>query len=103
MILTILREKKDGFWIVSLGEKSILENMKLAKKIRAIGIRCGMELESKSMKAQLRKADKFNPTSVLIRGENEIAANTIVIKNLDDSSQNEYNFNDWLETIQERI
>ena len=50
-----------------------------------------MELESKSMKAQLRKADKFNPTSVLIRGENEIAANTIVIKNLDDSSQNEYN------------
>ena len=62
-----------------------------------------MELESKSMKAQLRKADKFNPTSVLIRGENEIAANTIVIKNLDDSSQNEYNFNDWLETIQERI
>ena len=31
-----------------------------------------MELESKSMKAQLRKADKFNPTSVLIRGENEI-------------------------------
>ena len=41
-----------------------------------------MELESKSMKAQLRKADKFNPTSVLIRGENEIAANTIVIKNL---------------------
>ena len=61
------------------------------------------ELESKSMKAQLRKADKFNPTSVLIRGENEITTNTIVIKNLDDSSQNEYNFNDWLETIQERI
>ena len=101
--LNQIKREKDGFWIVSLGEKSILENMKLAKKIRSIGIRCGMELESKSMKAQLRKADKFNPTSVLIRGENEIAANTIVIKNLDDSSQNEYNFNDWLETIQERI
>ena len=101
--INCIKREKDGFWIVSLGEKSILENMKLAKKIRAIGIRCGMELESKSMKAQLRKADKFNPTSVLIRGENEIAANTIVIKNLDDSSQNEYNFNDWLETIQERI
>ena len=98
-----IKTEKDGFWIISLGEKSILENMKLAKKIRDIGIRCGMELESKSMKAQLRKADKFNPTSVLIRGENEIAANTIVIKNLDDSSQDEYNFNDWLETIQERI
>ncbi|MAS97612.1 MAG: histidine--tRNA ligase, partial [Kiritimatiellaceae bacterium] len=50
-----IKREKDGFWIVSLGEKSILENMKLAKKIRAIGIRCGMELESKSMKAQLRK------------------------------------------------
>ena len=97
-----IKTEKDGFWIVSLGEESILENMKLAKKIRAIGIRCGMELESKSMKAQLRKADKFNPTSVLIRGENEIAANTIVIKNLDDSSQNEYDFNDWFETIWER-
>ena len=26
-----------------------------------------------------------------------------MIKNLDDSSQNEYNFNDWLETMQEDI
>ena len=31
MILTRLK-RKDGFWIISLGEKSILENMKLAKK-----------------------------------------------------------------------
>ncbi|HBO87875.1 MAG TPA: histidine--tRNA ligase [Verrucomicrobia bacterium] len=96
------KKEKDGFWIISLGEKSILENMKLAKKIREIGIRCGMELENKSMKAQLRKADKFNPACVLIRGENEISSNTIVIKNLDDSSQNEHNFNDWLESIKEK-
>ena len=30
--INCIKREKDGFWIVSLGEKSILENMKLAKK-----------------------------------------------------------------------
>ena len=49
-----------GLWLVSLGEKALAENMKPGSlQLRSKGIRCGMELANKSMKAQMRKAKPF--------------------------------------------
>jgi len=78
-----------GYWLVSLGEQALVENMKLAATLRAKGIRCGMELEAKSMKAQMRKADRIGAQKVIIRGEDEISKGTVVVKNMADGSQTE--------------
>jgi histidyl-tRNA synthetase len=76
-----------GIWLVSLGEAALVENMKLARELRAKGVRCGMELEAKSMKAQMRKADRAHAEKVIIRGDDEIAKGTAVIKSMADGSQ----------------
>jgi histidyl-tRNA synthetase len=78
-----------GVWLVSLGEKALAENMKLARELRGKGIRCGMELSSKSMKAQMRKANKTGARKVIIRGEDELTKGTLVIKDMEEGSQEE--------------
>jgi len=78
-----------GIWLVSMGSEALKQNMKLAHELRAKGIRCGMELSEKSMKAQMRKANKINAETVLIRGEDELANQTVLVKNFADGTQQE--------------
>ncbi len=78
-----------GIWLVSLGEAALAENMKLARALRAKGMRCGMELDAKSMKAQLRKANKAGAEKAIIRGDDEISKGTAIVKNMADGSQEE--------------
>jgi histidyl-tRNA synthetase len=88
-----------GCWLVSLGENALAENMKLARELRAKGIRCGMELEAKSMKAQMRKADRANVQKVIIRGDDEIEKGVAVIKNMAEGSQVEMEIEDLLRSV----
>ena len=76
-----------GLWLISLGEIALIENMKLARELRSKGVCCGMELEAKSMKAQMRKANKVGAEKVIIRGEDEIAKETVVIKDMEEGTQ----------------
>ncbi len=78
---------KGGVWLVSLGEAALAENMKLARELREKGIRCGMELATKSMKAQMRKANKVGAEKVVIRGEDELAKGTAIVKDMEEGSQ----------------
>jgi len=84
-------EPAGGVWLVAVGDKALMENMKLARSLRERGIRCGMELEAKSMKAQLRKAGRSGARTVLIRGDEELEKGTAVVKNLVEGSQQEMN------------
>jgi histidyl-tRNA synthetase len=85
---------ESGVWLISLGDAALAENMKLAKELRSQGVRCGMELETKSMKAQMRKADRSGAATVIIRGEDEISKGTVIVKNMAEGSQEELNLED---------
>jgi len=80
---------KGGIWVVSLGEKALAENMKLIRELRNKGIRCGMELEVKSMKAQMRKANRSGVEKVIIRGDDEIEKQTLIVKDMEQGTQEE--------------
>ena len=80
-----------GIWLISLGEAALVENMKLARELRARGVRCGMELEAKSMKAQMRRANRSGAETVVIRGDEELAKGTAVVKDMKEGSQEEQN------------
>jgi len=80
---------KGGLWLVSLGRKALIENMKLARELRGRGIRCGMELAGKSIKAQMRKAGRAGAEKVIIRGDDEIQKQTLIIKDMERGTQEE--------------
>jgi histidyl-tRNA synthetase len=90
---------KGGVWLVSLGEAALAENMKLARELRAKGIRCGMELEAKSMKAQMRKANRVGAEKVIIRGEDELAEGTAVVKDMNEGSQETLELKDVIRDV----
>ena len=95
----INNEVKQGYWIISLGSTAILENMKLARLLRNLGAKVGMDLEEKSMKSQLRRADRFNASKVIIRGDNELNNDIVIIKDLDNHSQEELPLENFIESI----
>ena len=95
----INNEVKQGYWIISLGSTAILENMKLARMLRNRGAKVGMDLEEKSMKSQLRRADRFNASKVIIRGDNELNNDIVIIKDLDNHSQEELPLKNFIESI----
>lgn len=81
-------------FLISLGEKAFARNFLLADELRKAGIRVMMEPEAKSMKSQMRTADRLKAEKVLIVGESELESNTPALKNMADGSQKNISFDD---------
>ena len=74
-------------FLVSLGEKALAYNGKLAGDLRNAGVSVALEYEPKSMKSQMRSADRLKAKNVLILGETELESGVAVLKNMADGSQ----------------
>jgi len=86
-------KQSNPIFLVSLGSKAKTENLRLAYEFRKNNIFTMMDLEDKSMKAQMRSADKYGASKVIIRGDNEIANNTAIVKDMLTGSQAEIPIN----------
>lgn len=76
-------------WLVSIGAGALAENFRLCQKLRRSGIACGMDLGGRSMKAQMRAANRAAAAFVIIRGDDEIARDVLVLKNMATGEQEE--------------
>lgn len=73
--------------LISLGERAKLIAVSLIQEITRAGFKVTFAPQKDSLKAQLRFANKVNSAFALIIGQKEALDNTIIVKNLDDSSQ----------------
>lgn len=69
-------------YMVSIGEAAFKANIGLLNDLRAAGLRGDMDYEAKSIKAQMRQADSFRSRFALIRGDDELAADIVTVKEL---------------------
>ncbi len=76
-------------FLAHMGEAAFEKALELARNLRREGIRCSLEFGSGSLKSQLRIANRLDARHVLIVGENELARDSYVVKDLADSSQRE--------------
>jgi len=76
-------------WLVSMGGVALDRNFILCQKLRQAGIACGMDLGERSMKAQMRAANRAGADFVLIRGDNEIERGVVVLKEMASGEQRE--------------
>ncbi len=77
-------------YIVSLGSDAINPGLCLAQELRRGGCRVVAETAGRSMKAQLRTANKLGAKLALIRGESELSQGTVVGKDMGASIQEEF-------------
>ncbi len=78
-----------ALFIVWLGEPARDWAFPLVHRLRRAGISVEMEGESRSMKSQMRRADKFNAAAVLIVGADELAKGSAILRDMASKQQRE--------------
>lgn len=69
-------------WLVTLGDAAMAANIALLAELRAAGFRCDLDPMGRSIKSQLRVADREKARLCLITGESELQTQTVVVKDL---------------------
>ena len=74
-------------YLICIEKKGIPASLNIAKKLRLKGLNIISDPIRRSMKAQMRDANKLRARYVLILGESELKDNTILFKNLESGKQ----------------
>ena len=90
-------------FIAALGQETYKEAYRLANQLHLQGIRAELDYEGKSLKSQMRRADKLKARFVLILGEEELKRGRVVLRNMETKSQEEIPLEDLVNTLKKRI
>ncbi len=86
-------------YVVALGEKAQAEGFKLLNILRQQGLSAAMDFAGRSMKAQMKQANKLGAKYSVILGEDEIAEGVVMLRSMEDSSQAKVPMNQVAEKI----
>ena len=93
---------KDVF-VATLGKDAGVPAFQILNKLRENGVKAEMDLLSRSLKAQMKYADKFNVKYTIILGEDEIAKGVACVRDMSDSSQTEVALNEVVDYLVNQI
>ena len=88
-------EKPDLF-IVALGEKATLKAVEIAKDMREEGFSSLLDLNQRSVRAQMKYADKLGAKFNVVIGDNEVEAKTAKLKNMQTGEETEINIDTFV-------
>lgn len=84
----------DAIYFAVLGEAALVAALPIIQKLRRDCVRVEWDFASKSLKAQMRRADKLGAESVVILGDDEIARGIVQVRNMHTKTQAEVRLND---------
>ncbi len=91
--------KRTDYFIATLGNEAKARGMEICTRLRLKGCLCEQELLDRSLKAQVREANRLNARYVIILGEDEIKKGVATIKDMDGHSQTEVPLGELVEKI----
>lgn len=89
-------------FIIPLNKEVFNYSASVLEKLRSKGIKADMEYFEKSIKSMFKYCERNKIKYAIIIGENEMEKETIVIKDLENNTQEELS-DEWLEILCERI
>nr|WP_319396948.1 histidine--tRNA ligase [uncultured Desulfobacter sp.] len=98
-----VEEKGPDLFIVSLGEDAQACAFEWSCRLNSMGIRTDTDFRGKSMKALMKRANKLNAAFVLIVGENELAQEKLVLRNMATKEQTEIGLDNPVNDLAELI
>ena len=87
-------ENRLAVFIATLGEEAKQAGFKLGQELRHQGFSCEMDFLSRSLKAQMREADRLQARVVLILGEDELKKKMITLREMATKEQKEVALDD---------
>ncbi|WP_129126888.1 histidine--tRNA ligase [Geomonas oryzae] len=81
--------RRPDLFIAALGDEAHAEAFRLMSALQRLGLAVEIDYEGKSLKSQMRRADKFSSRFTLIIGGDELTRGTAPLKNMDVGNQAE--------------
>jgi histidyl-tRNA synthetase len=78
----LLPDYAPEYFIAPIGEQAFDRSTLLARKLRTAGKRVYLDFDARSLKSQMRLADKLKAKSVLIIGEEELKTGALVLRDM---------------------
>jgi histidyl-tRNA synthetase len=103
------RASKTGLdlFLVTPGEAAYEKGFQLLQTLRILGVRAMTDHEGRSMKNQMKQANKQQARFVLILGDNELESRVVVLKDMLSGEQEtvalSMDFENWAAAIKEKI
>ena len=92
-------ESNPNVYIVTRGAEAERWAVKSIDKIRRMGISATMDLGARSIKAQLKDANRSNAKWCIIVGDAELESSKFTLRNMLESTEEQYTFEEILEII----
>ncbi len=80
-------ERRRPFFVAALGETARESALALLRDLRRAGLEAHMEYEGRSLKSQMKRADRLKAAFALILGDDELAAGEVSVKDMSAGGQ----------------
>ncbi len=84
---TFPKEESLKLYIVTMGEDSKMFASKLVNELRLSGIKCDTDFLNRSIKSQMKEANRMNSEYVLVLGESEMKSGSGKLKKMSDGTE----------------
>ena len=96
-------EKQPNVFIAAIGERAQTAAFPWLQDLRLQRVRTEMDFENRSLKSQMRRADKLRASYVLIVGDRELDNGTAVLRNMKTKEQENVSVKDIVTLVSNRI
>jgi len=87
--LDCIEGRKPEYYIAPLGESAQLKALEIVERLRKTGIYAECDIVGRSLKAQMKYANKIGAKYTLIIGDNEVASGTAQLRCMENGEQTE--------------
>ena len=91
--------KSMDVYIVSRGEEAQAWALSKLPELRDLGLKCSMDHLGRSIKAQMKEANRENTRFAIIVGESELESGQFTLRNMTDSSESQLEFSAILDAV----
>ena len=96
----VSEEDSPFIFFAPLGQVAYREAYRIMQGLRRKGVASEIDYQDKSLKAQMRAADKLGAKWVAILGEKELKKEVIILRNMETKEQGEIKIKDIVEEIE---
>ena len=90
-----IEAKKPKLYIAALGDRAVVKSLEITERMRSAGEYAECDIVGRSLKAQMKYANKIGAEYTLIIGDSEIDAGVAQLKNMADGTQTEVNLDNF--------
>ncbi len=95
--------KRCDLYIAPIGDNASLKAARLVQELRQSGVSAQFDIVGRSVKAQMKFANKLGARFTVVMGDDDIAANKVNVKNMDNGEVAEMSLDEFSEEFMEFV